>query len=100
MSRLCGVSYDITVGAASGKRIGNLKVGGKDLNDTKVYKISSWGGNLQNAGSNLKDSLTRPVYDVTAAYIRRQKNVNISGNSNVRLMDYDCGCPKKGSKRC
>lgn len=100
MSRLGGVSYDITVGAASGKRIGNLKVGGKDLNDTKVYKISSWGGNLQNAGSNLKDSLTRPVYDVTAAYIRRQKNVNISGNSNVRLMDYDCGCPKKGSKRC
>jgi hypothetical protein len=47
----------------------------------------------------LKILLTRPVYDVTAQYIRRQKNVNISGNSNVRLMDYDCGCPRKGATR-
>jgi S-sulfosulfanyl-L-cysteine sulfohydrolase len=100
MSRLGGVTYEIRVGAATGKRITNIMVGGKPLSDTKVYKVSSWGGNLQNAGSNLKESLTRPVYDVTAAYIRRQKNVNISGNSNVRLMDYDCGCPKKGSRGC
>lgn len=100
MSRLGGVTYEIRVGATSGKRITNIMVGGKPLSDTKVYKVSSWGGNLQNAGSNLKDSLTKPVYDVTAAYIRRQKNVNISGNSNVKLMDYDCGCPKKGSKGC
>lgn len=100
MSRLGGVTYEIRVGAASGKRITNIMVGGKPLNDSKVYKVSSWGGNLQNAGSNLKEQLTRPVYDVTSAYIRRQKNVNISGNSNVRIMDYDCGCPKKGARGC
>jgi sulfur-oxidizing protein SoxB len=53
---------------------------------------------LQNAGTNLKDALTRPVYDVTADYIRRQKNVNIDGTSNVKILDYDCGCPRKGSR--
>ncbi|MBN2870228.1 MAG: 5'-nucleotidase C-terminal domain-containing protein, partial [Campylobacterales bacterium] len=100
MSRLGGVTYEIRVGGATGKRITNIMVGGKPLNDTKVYKVSSWGGNLQNAGSNLREQLTRPVYDVTADYIRRQKSVNISGNSNVRLLDYDCGCPKKGARGC
>ncbi|KFN39220.1 MAG: sulfur oxidation protein SoxB [Sulfuricurvum sp. MLSB] len=100
MSRLGNVTYDIKIGAAGGKRISNLMVGGKALDDNKTYKVSSWGGNLQNAGRNLRDQLTRPVYDVTAEYIRRQKTVNISGNSNVRIMDYNCGCPKKGSKGC
>lgn len=100
MSRLGNVTYDIKVGAESGKRIGNLMVGGKALEDGRTYKVSSWGGNLQNAGRNLREALTRPVYDVTAEYIRRQKTVNISGNSNVRIMDYACGCPKKGSKGC
>lgn len=100
MSRLGNVTYDIAIGAASGKRIGNLKVGGKALDDSKTYKISSWGGNLQNAGRNLRESLIRPVYDVTAEYIRRQKTVDISGNSNVRITDYACGCPKKGAKGC
>ncbi|MFZ5375837.1 MAG: thiosulfohydrolase SoxB [Campylobacterota bacterium] len=100
MSRLGNVTYDIKIGAESGKRISNLMVGGKALDDGKTYKVSSWGGNLQNAGRNLREQLTRPVYDVTAEYIRRQKTVNISGNSNVRIMDYACGCPKKGSKGC
>ncbi|MDP3466455.1 MAG: thiosulfohydrolase SoxB [Sulfuricurvum sp.] len=100
MSRLGGVTYDIKIGAPSGKRISNIMVKGKPLDDRKVYKVSSWGGNLQNAGTNLRDSLTRPVYDVTANYIRRQKNVNIDGTSNVNILDYDCGCPRKGSKSC
>ncbi|MDX9965572.1 MAG: thiosulfohydrolase SoxB [Sulfuricurvum sp.] len=100
MSRLGNVTYDIKIGAESGKRISNLMVGGKALDDNKTYKVSSWGGNLQNAGRNLREQLTRPVYDVTAEYIRRQKTVDISANSNVRILDYACGCPKKGSKGC
>ncbi|MDP2076572.1 MAG: 5'-nucleotidase C-terminal domain-containing protein, partial [Sulfuricurvum sp.] len=100
MSRLGGVTYNIKIGAPAGKRITNIMVKGKPLDDRKVYKVSSWGGNLQNAGTNLNDALTRPVYDITAGYIRKQKKVDISGNSNVNILDYDCGCPAKGSKRC
>lgn len=100
MSRLGNVTYDIKIGAKGGERIRNVLVGGKTLDDNKTYKVSSWGGNLQNAGRNLNESLTRPVYDVTSAYVRRQKTINISGNSNVRILDYSCGCPKKGKSGC
>jgi sulfur-oxidizing protein SoxB len=97
MSRLGGMTYDIEVGGKAGKRIGNIKVNGKDLKDTKMYKISAWGGNLQSAGENLREELIKPVYDVTRDYIKRQGTVDISSDSNVNVVDYGCGCPKPGN---
>ncbi len=96
MSRLGGVTYSITVGAKAGKRISNLLIGGKPLDPKKTYIVSSWGGNLQNAGENLQKEKTRAVYDVTRDYIRRKKVVDVSNTGNVTLLDYDCGCPNKG----
>ena len=96
MSRLGGVTYDITVGNPRGKRISNLKVGGKPIERNRTYVVSSWGGNLQNAGANLQKEKIRPVYDVVRDYIRRKKVVDVSNAGNVRLLDYDCGCPAKG----
>ncbi|MHC3993962.1 thiosulfohydrolase SoxB [Thiomicrolovo sp. ZZH C-3] len=96
MSRLGGVTYDISVGNARGKRISNLLVGGKPIDPKRTYTVSSWGGNLQNAGENLQQAKIRPVYDVVRDYIRRKKVVDVSNAGNVRLLDYDCGCPSKG----
>ena len=96
MSRLGGVTYSITVGAKAGHRISNLMIGGKPLDPNKTYIVSSWGGNLQNAGENLQEDKIRPVYDVTRDYIRRNKMVDVSNAGNVTLLDYDCGCPEKG----
>lgn len=96
MSRLGGVTYDITVGNPTGKRITNLLVGGQPLDPKKTYVISSWGGNLQNAGMNLQKDKIRPVYDVVRDYIRHEKVLNVSNDGNVRVLDYDCGCPQKG----
>lgn len=100
MSRLGGVTYDIAVGNPTGKRISNLMVGGKPIDLNKTYVVSSWGGNLQNAGEKLQKDKIRPVYDVVRDYIKRKKVVDVSNKGNVRLLDYDCGCPKKGSKGC
>ncbi len=96
MSRLGGVTYSITVGAKAGQRISNLLIGGKPLDPEKTYVVSSWGGNLQNAGQNLQEEKIRPVYDVTRDYIRRKKVVDVSNAGNVTILDYDCGCPTKG----
>ncbi|UFS63278.1 thiosulfohydrolase SoxB [Sulfurimonas sp. HSL-3221] len=96
MSRLGGVTYDIAVGNARGKRISNLLVGGKPIDPKRTYVVSSWGGNLQNAGENLQKEKIRPVYDVVRDYIRRKKVVDVSNAGNVKLLDYDCGCPSKG----
>lgn len=100
MSRLGGVTYDIAVAGKTGERISNIMVGGKPLDRSKTYVVSSWGGNLQNAGENLQENKIRPVYDVTRDYIRRKKVVDVSNESNVRIVDYGCGCPPKGQTTC
>lgn len=100
MSRLGGVTYDIAVANKTGKRISNLKVGGKPLDVNKTYIVSSWGGNLQSAGANLQTAKIRPVYDVVRDYIKKKKVVDVSNKGNVTLLDYDCGCPKKGKRGC
>jgi sulfur-oxidizing protein SoxB len=97
MSRLTGASYSIKVGEKSGKRISELMIGGKPIDLKKSYKVSSWGGNLQNAGENIDEKKIRPVYEVVSDYIRKKKEIDISLTSNVKILDYGCGCPKKGA---
>jgi len=100
MSRLGGATYSIAIAAKAGERISKLMIGGEPIDLNKTYIVSSWGGNLQNAGSNLQKEKTRAVYDVTRDYIKRQKVVDVSNAGNVTLVDYDCGCPVKGSTSC
>ncbi|WP_457596717.1 thiosulfohydrolase SoxB [Hydrogenimonas sp.] len=96
MSRLTGVTYDIEIGAPSGRRIRDLKVGGRPLDPKRRYKVSAWGGNLQSAGENLREDLIKPVYDITAAYVEKRRTVDISTKSNVNVLDVPCGCPRRG----
>ncbi len=98
MSRLTGASYSIKIDAPSGKRISDFKIGGKPLDPKKTYKVSSWGGNLQNAGENLDEKKIRAVYEIVSDYIRKKKMIDISNESNVKVLDFDCGCPKQGAK--
>ena len=100
MSRLGGVTYSIAISNPAGKRISNLKVGGKPLDPNKTYVVSSWGGNLQKAGSNLRKNKIRPVYEIVRDYIKKKGVVDVSNEGNVTLLDYSCGCPKKGKKGC
>jgi len=98
MSRLTGASYSITISAPSGKRISDFMIGGKPIDMEKTYRVSSWGGNLQNVGENLDKKAIRPVYEVVSDYIRRQKVIDIPMESNVKILDMDCGCPVEGAK--
>ena len=97
MSRLTGASYSIKIDAPSGKRISDFKIGGKPIDVKKTYRVSSWGGNLQSAGENM-DKETPAVYEVVSDYIRKKKVIDISMESNVKVLDYSCGCPAKGAK--
>lgn len=98
MSRITGASYSITISAPSGKRISDFMIGGKPIDMEKTYRVSSWGGNLQNVGENLDTKAIRPVYEVVSDYIRRQKVIDIPMESNVKILDMDCGCPVEGAK--
>jgi len=98
MSRLTGASYSIKIDAKSGKRISDFMIGGKPIDLKKTYLVSSWGGNLQNAGENLDKKKIREVYEVVSDYIRKEKVIDITLKSNVKILDFDCGCPTKGAK--
>jgi sulfur-oxidizing protein SoxB len=95
MSRLLGVEYEIKIDAPAGKRLRNIKVNGKDLDPKRSYVISAWGGNLYRAGKNVRPD-HRPVYDIVIEYIKRHKRINPPTESNVKVLDFNCGCPKKG----
>jgi len=97
MSRLTGATYSIKIDAKSGERISDFMIGGKPIDLKKTYRVSSWGGNLQSAGENLAKE-TPAVYDVVADYIRKQKVIDIPLDSNVKVLDFDCGCPIRGAK--
>jgi len=97
MSRLTGASYSIKVAAKSGKRISEFMIGGKPIDLKKTYRVSSWGGNLQSVGEN-QDKETPAVYEVVSDYIRKKKVIDISMESNVKVLDYNCGCPEEGAK--
>jgi sulfur-oxidizing protein SoxB len=97
MSRLTGASYSIKIDAKSGERVSDFMIGGKPIDVKKTYRVSSWGGNLQSVGENM-DKETPAVYEVVSDYIRAKKVVDISMESNVKVLDYSCGCPQKGAK--
>ncbi len=97
MSRLTGASYSIKIDAPSGKRISEFMIGGKPIDINKTYRVSSWGGNLQSAGINM-DKETPAVYEIVSDYIRKKKIIDIPLESNVKVLDYVCGCPQKGAK--
>jgi sulfur-oxidizing protein SoxB len=98
MSRLTGASYSIKIDAKSGERISDFMIGGKPIDLKKTYTVSSWGGNLQSAGENLNKKKIREVYEVVSDYIRQEKVVDISLESNVKILDFKCGCPTLGAK--
>ncbi len=97
MSRLTGASYSIKIDAKSGERISDFMIGGKPIDVKKTYRVSSWGGNLQSVGENM-DKETPAVYEVVSDYIRAKKVIDIPLESNVKVLDYSCGCPAKGAK--
>ncbi|MCX7738138.1 MAG: thiosulfohydrolase SoxB [Hydrogenothermaceae bacterium] len=91
MSRALGLEYEIRINGEPGKRLSNIKVNGKDLDPNRNYVVAAWGGNMHRAGKNIKK--LRPVYDITIDYIKRVKVVNPPQRSNVKIVDYPCGCP-------
>jgi len=96
MSRTLGLEYAIKISAPTGQRISGIKVNGKDLDPNRTYVVASWGGNLYKMGKNAKK--LRPSYDITVDYIKRVKVVNPPLKSNVKILDFDCGCPTSEGK--
>ncbi len=68
MVRVGGLQYSIDPNATIGKRIGDLRVGGKPLEAAKAYKVAGWASVQENPQGP-------PVWDLVTQYLRERKTI-------------------------
>ncbi len=68
MVRVGGLTYTCTPGAATGKRISDMRLGGKPLEAGKLYKVAGWAPVAEGAKGD-------PIWDVVAKFLRDRKNL-------------------------
>jgi S-sulfosulfanyl-L-cysteine sulfohydrolase len=71
MVRVGGMTYAIDPGAASGKRITRMELGGKPIEAGRTYKVAGWAPvseESRNAGGEA-------IWDVCARYLRAKKTI-------------------------
>ena len=77
MVRVGGVTYTIDPAARLGSRISDLRIGGVPMQPDKRYKAAGW--------ASMMDVDGPPVFDVVAAYLRREKRIRIDRPTRVRV---------------
>lgn len=77
MVRVGGVSYTIDPAQPGGRRITDLRIGGRPVEADKRYKATGWASMMQVDGP--------PVFDVVASYLRSVKRVKIASGSRVKV---------------
>jgi sulfur-oxidizing protein SoxB len=77
MVRVGGVTYTIEPGAGMGKRITDLRVGGKPMDPNKRYRVAGWASMMEVDGP--------PVFEVVTDYLRKVKQVRLDTTPRVRV---------------
>lgn len=78
MVRLGGLTYTIDPNAARGRRIRDVRVGGKALEAGRRYKATGW--------ASLGEAAGPPAWDVVADHLRRVKRVRADRRPRVRVV--------------
>jgi sulfur-oxidizing protein SoxB len=68
MVRVGGLTYTCTPGESIGKRISDMRLGGKLIDASKTYKVASWAPVAEGAKGE-------PAWDVIATYLRDRKSL-------------------------
>ena len=78
MVRVGGLTYAIDIGKEMGKRISDIRVGGRPLSPARRYKATGW--------ASLGDADGPPAWDVVAEYLRSVKRVKLDPRPRVRVL--------------
>ena len=78
MVRLGGLSYAIDPAAAQGRRIRDVRVGGRALDAARRYKATGW--------ASLGEASGPPAWDVVADHLRAQKRIKLDPRPRVRVI--------------
>ena len=78
MVRVSGLSYTIAPRQTRGRRISEIKVGGKPLARGRRYKAASW-------ASPGPEAAGPPAFDVVADYLRRTRRIKVDLRPRVKV---------------
>src|SRR5881296_825339 len=78
MVRVGGVTYAINPGKAMGRRITDVRVGGRPLDPARRYKATGW--------ASLGEASGPPAWDVVAAHLRSVGHVRLDPRPRVRVV--------------
>jgi len=70
MIRVGGLQYSIDPTRKIGDRVSDMKLRGKSLSATKLYKVAGWASN-----NELSEGM--PIWDLVSSYLRDHKNISI-----------------------
>jgi sulfur-oxidizing protein SoxB len=68
MVRVGGLTYTCTPGETMGKRISDMKLGGKPVEASKTYKVAGWAPVAEGAKGE-------PVWELVSQYLRDKKSI-------------------------
>jgi sulfur-oxidizing protein SoxB len=78
MVRLGGLTYTIEPGARLGRRIRDVRIGGRPLAPARRYRATGW--------ASLREADGPPVWDVVADHLRAVKRVRLDPRPRVRVV--------------
>lgn len=78
MVRMGGLTYTIAPGQIMGKRITQIRVGGKAMDPSRRYKATGW--------ASIGEADGPPAYDVVAEYLRSVKRVKLDARPRVKIL--------------
>ena len=79
MVRVAGMTYTCEPRAKIGSRISEMKIGGKEIEPGKRYKVAGWAPVAEGASGE-------PVWDVVARYLRGEKRIPPLAAQRPRLI--------------
>jgi sulfur-oxidizing protein SoxB len=78
MVRMGGLTYAIDPAAGLGRRVRDVRVGGRPLEAARSYKATGW--------ASLGEATGPPAWDVVAAHLRARKRVKVDPRPRVRVV--------------
>lgn len=89
MVRVGGMGYAIDPNAKMGSRIQDMRLNGKPMDESKVYKVAGWAPVTEGASGE-------PVWDVVASWLRSHKTIPSLKLNTPRIIGMEANPGKVG----
>ena len=82
MVRVGGLTYTCTPGEAMGRRIGDMRIGGRPVEAGKTYRVAGWAPVAESA----RDAGLKPVWEVVEPWLKSARRIGPRSVNSPRLV--------------